>query len=138
METIIIILGGIFIVVSMGVYISKKKKNKSEIDFPVHSSTISEIDILSDSNEGIEEITIDKPVDNIPTEMPIKPLPVNCKLGAFPPAPQKYSYVDCCGNRQEGMGYQPWEKRTPVPVNIVYEYEGMEIFKEEEAFQDCN
>lgn len=121
METIIILFG-ILVVVVLSTLIVNNKKTDDKIN----------------SNQIIPDTEVDV-VDSNPIEqgeMPIKPPPINCKYATFLPAPQKYFYVDCCGNKQEGEGFQPWEKRAPVPVDINQEFEGIEIL-EDEAFQDC-
>lgn len=64
-------------------------------------------------------------------EMPIKPAPVNCQKAIFRPAPENYSYYDCCGSLQEGEGYQPWEKRAPVSIDINKEFINMDLLGEE-------
>lgn len=94
-----------------------------------------------------EVITIDDPVEAdpepihpgeiiIPDEMPIKPAPVDCQYATFRPAPEMYSYTDCCGKLQEGEGFQPWEKRTPVPIDATKDFKGMDLIGEE-AQVDC-
>ena len=86
-----------------------------------------------------ETNTIELPVEPDPEptpEMPIKPVPVNCQTAIFRPAPEKYMYFDCCGNVFEGEGYQPWEKRSPVTIDINKEFEGMDLLGEE-GYQDC-
>ena len=86
-----------------------------------------------------ETNTIELPVEPDPEptpEMPIKPVPANCQTAIFRPAPEKYMYFDCCGNVFEGEGYQPWEKRSPVTIDINKEFEGMDLIGEE-GYQDC-
>ena len=81
-----------------------------------------------------ETNTIELPVEPDPTplpEMPIKPIPVNCQKAIFRPAPEKFTYTDCCGNVQEGEGYQPWEKRAPVSIDANQYFEGMDLLGEE-------
>lgn len=82
-----------------------------------------------------ESIKVNEP-ENIQAEMPIKPAPVNCKYATFRPAPEKFSYFDCCGKLNEGEGFSPWEKRSPVPVDINKPIEGMDI-TEDEAIVEC-
>lgn len=69
-------------------------------------------------------------------EMPIKPLPVNCQMASFMPAPALFEYIDCCGNLNTGEGYQPWEKRSPVKIDANKPFEGMELLNQE-AEIDC-
>lgn len=64
-------------------------------------------------------------------EMPIKPAPVNCQKAIFRPAPENYSYYDCCGKLQEGEGFQPWEKRAPVSIDANKEFINMDLIGEE-------
>ena len=68
--------------------------------------------------------------------MPEKPLPVNCQLAQFQPAPQDFFYVDCCGNPQKGEGFQPWEKRSPVAIDSNKPFFGMTLL-DVEAEKDC-
>lgn len=102
---------------------------------------------IKNPNETTDEIiSIDTPVEadpeptNIPSdeegEMPIKPIPINCQKAIFRPAPEKYYYVDCCGNKFEGEGYQPWEKRSPVSIDVNSPFEGMDLL-DEESNVDC-
>lgn len=72
----------------------------------------------------------------IPGEMPEKPLPVNCQLAQFQPAPQDFFYVDCCGNPQKGEGFQPWEKRSPVAIDSNKPFFGMTLL-DVVAEKDC-
>jgi hypothetical protein len=81
-----------------------------------------------------EETNRIEPVEPEPTppaEMPIKPIPVNCQKAMFKPFPEKYRYVDCCGDFQIGDGYQEWEKRAPVSIDANRPFEGMELINEE-------
>ena len=83
-----------------------------------------------------ETNTIELPVEPDPEptplpEMPIKPAPVNCQKAIFRPAPENYSYYDCCGSLQEGEGYQPWEKRAPVSIDANQFFEGMDLLGED-------
>lgn len=90
-----------------------------------------------------EVIKIDDPVPNDPEptpmviipaddegEMPIKPTPPNCQLAQFMPAPQEYYYIDCCGEPQSGMGYEEWEKRSPVKIDANEIFKGMVLIGE--------
>ena len=77
--------------------------------------------------EPVEE----NPEPTPPSEMPIKPLPINCQKAIFRPAPEKFIYTDCCGVVQEGEGYQPWEKRSPVSIDANQFFEGMDLLGEE-------
>ena len=72
----------------------------------------------------------------IPSEMPEKPLPVNCQLAQFQPAPQEFFYVDCCGNPKKGEGFEPWEKRSPVSIDANKPFIGMTLL-DVEAEKDC-
>lgn len=67
-------------------------------------------------------------------EMPIKPQPVSCQKAIFRPAPEKYFYTDCCGNYNEGEGYQPWEKRPPISIDVNKPFEGLDLLGEEIEF----
>lgn len=84
-----------------------------------------------------EEINrYEDPVENDPEptpigEMPIKPLPINCQKAIFRPAPEKFIYTDCCGKVEEGEGYQPWEKRSPVSIDVNQYFEGMDLIGED-------
>lgn len=60
-------------------------------------------------------------------EMPEKPLPVNCQLAQFQPAPQDFFYVDCCGVPHKGQGFEPWEKRSPVSIDSNKPFFGMTL-----------
>ena len=75
--------------------------------------------------------TTDEFETNDEIENPIKPFPVNCQKAIFRPAPEKFSYFDCCGKLQEGEGYQPWEKRSPVSIDVNKEFLGMDLLGEE-------
>ena len=83
---------------------------------------------ISSENIVISEPIEEQPIEiDIPGEMPIKPLPINCQLAQFQPAPQDFFYVDCCGVPQKGEGYQPWEKRAPVSIDTNKPFFGMTI-----------
>ena len=115
---------------------------------PQEPSEISEIQ----NPEPKEEPKIDDPVKGDPEqpiepikedpnhlpepEMPIKPLPMDCQKAAVRPFPEKFYYTDCCGNYNEGDGYQPWEKRAPVSVDVTKPSAGLD-FLGEEAKIDC-
>jgi len=71
-----------------------------------------------------------------PIDEPVKPLPVNCKYAQFKPAPEEFFYVDCCGKPEKGEGFQPWEKRVPVAIDINKPFSGMDV-TEDEAFVEC-
>ena len=100
-----VILG--FVIVTL-----KNKNKKNDVVNPVVEKPIEE--------EPPMEI-------DIPGEMPEKPLPVNCQLAQFQPAPQDFFYVDCCGVPQKGEGFQPWEKRSPVSIDTNKPFFGMTI-----------
>ena len=113
-------------------FVMKPKKIKDNLNIPTVPPLYS---------EPHEIITIDDPVEADPEpiiigEMPIKPIPVDCQYAIFRPAPEMYSYTDCCGELQQGEGYQPWEKRTPVPLDASKEFTGMDLLGEE-AQVDC-
>lgn len=87
-------------------------------------------------DEPSEQYRIEDPVPTIlPVdkggEMPIKPLPVDCQFAQFRPYPERFSYFDCCGNLEEGDGFQPWEKRSPVAIDANKPFEGMDLIGEE-------
>ena len=72
-----------------------------------------------------------KPQPTTTGEMPIKPIPINCQKATFRPAPEKFIYTDCCGEVQEGEGFQPWEKRSPVSIDVNQYFEGMDLIGED-------
>lgn len=77
---------------------------------------------------SLPEIPVeDSPIEVIEPEMPEKPLPVNCQLAQFQPAPQDFFYVDCCGVPQKGQGFEPWEKRSPVSIDSNKPFFGMTL-----------
>ncbi len=80
--------------------------------------------------------TRDESEEIIKGEMPDKPLPVNCQLAQFQPAPQEFFYIDCCGSPHKGEGFQPWEKRAPVAIDSNKEFFGMTLL-DVEAEKDC-
>lgn len=92
------------------------------------------------SSDPITTTPIPDVVDEVPaeviSEMPIKPLPVDCQKAIFRPFPEKFTYTDCCGKVQEGEGYQPWEKRAPVSIDVIRRFEGMDLIHES-AEIDC-
>lgn len=92
------------------------------------------------STDPITTTPIPDVVDEVPSEiiseMPIKPLPVDCQKAIFRPFPEKFTYTDCCGKVQEGEGYQPWEKRAPVSIDVLKRFEGMDLI-DESAEIDC-
>lgn len=92
------------------------------------------------STDPITTTPIPDVVDEVPSEiiseMPIKPLPVDCQKAIFRPFPEKFTYTDCCGKLQEGEGYQPWEKRAPVSIDVLKRFEGMDLI-DESAEIDC-
>ena len=63
-------------------------------------------------------------------EMPIRPEPVDCQKATFRPAPEDFFYVDCCGKPQKGEGFQPWEKRPPVSIDVNKPFMGMDLIGE--------
>lgn len=119
METILII-GGILCVVIVTLAIIEKKKSKD-------SNVISNIPDPQEIDVLPNEETPVTPTETIPAEMPEKPLPVNCQLAQFQPAPQDYFYIDCCGNPKKGEGFEPWEKRAPVAIDANKEFFGMTL-----------
>ena len=143
METIYIVialvLGTIIWFVMKPIKFKEDKNNQTP---PPPYSEPQEIITIDDPVENDPEpinpgeiITIDDPVENDP-EMPIKPLPVNCQYAIFRPAPETYYYIDCCGVVQEGEGYQPWEKRSPVAIDASKDFKGMDLIGDE-AQVDC-
>ena len=106
------------------------KKRNQDVKPPLKSQE--QITLTEEPNQ------FDQPVDADPVdgEMPIKPVPVNCQKAQFMPAPEKFVYTDCCGQVQEGEGYQPWEKRSPVSIDANQKFLGMELLGEE-ATIDC-
>ncbi len=93
------------------VIVTLKNKNKDIPPPVVHETT--------DEEEPLE-------IDVL-SEMPEKPLPVNCQLAQFQPAPQDFFYVDCCGAPHKGEGFQPWEKRSPVSIDNNKPFFGMTL-----------
>lgn len=73
-----------------------------------------------------EEI-IEEPIEG---EMPIKPSPVDCQKATFRPAPEEFFYVDCCGKPKKGEGFQPWEKKPPVSIDVNKPFIGMDLIGE--------
>lgn len=136
MYTVIVIaLLGVFLLVLFKITNSKKTKTNS-----VLTNSKPEINVKEEPEfeipltpTGLSQIPI--PLDDEP-EMPIKPNPMKCKKASFLPAPETFSYYDCCGNLHTGEGYQPWEKRTPVSINVVKDFVGMEILDEDGEI-DC-
>ena len=109
----------------------KKNSKSSEIKKPIVPTQI--LDWETTPTETVSEV---KPEVTPEPEMPIKPAPVNCQKAQFLPAPEKFSYTDCCGKLQEGEGFQPWEKRAPVGIDSNKEFSGMELIGEEASI-DC-
>ena len=68
-------------------------------------------------------------------EMPIKPTPKKCRKANFRPAPETFSYTDCCGEFHEGVGFTPEEKRASVLIDIVQEFSGMDVEEGEVEFE---
>lgn len=128
--TELIIILSLFGVVSISLIYSalKKRTTKNPIILPNDNNELTPPD--SDP-VGPGEIVI--PGDVIPSdeepigEMPDKPLPINCQLAQFQPAPQDYFYIDCCGNPQKGDGFEPWEKRSPVAIDSNQPFYGMTL-----------
>lgn len=89
----------------------------------------------SDNTTWEPTTTDDVPVETL-GEMPIKPIPVDCQKAIFRPSPEKFIYTDCCGKIQEGEGYEPWEKRAPVSIDVTKRFEGMDLINES-AEVDC-
>lgn len=103
-QIVLFILFGIICIWMLSNQLTKKKKISSDVFFP--------------------------PVTSEP-EMPIKPIPVNCQKASFRPAPEKFSYTNCCGIIEEGEGFQPWEKRSPVSIDVNQPFEGMDLIGED-------
>jgi len=103
----------------------KRKTTKSSIHYSTDPITTT----------PIPDVVDEVPVEII-SEMPIKPLPVDCQKAIFRPFPEKFTYTDCCGKVQEGEGYQPWEKRPPVSIDVLKRFEGMDLI-DESAEIDC-
>jgi len=124
MESIIIVVA-VVVIITTTVFILKQKKSKAgnsvtEITNP------QEIDVLPK-----DEIPIQPSEIIIPAEMPEKPLPINCQLAQFQPAPQDFFYVDCCGVPHKGQGFEPWEKRAPVAIDANKGFFGMTLLDSE-------
>lgn len=103
----------------------KRKTTKSSVHYSTDPITTT----------PIPDVVDEVPVEII-SEMPIKPLPVDCQKAIFRPFPEKFTYTDCCGKVQEGEGYQPWEKRAPVSIDVLKRFEGMDLI-DESAEIDC-
>lgn len=116
--TILIVASGLLII---GVILSQLKNKKDIISKPIVPSDGQNVTPVEEIGSG---------------EMPEKPLPVNCQLAQFEPAPQEFFYVDCCGNPHKGEGFQPWEKRAPVGIDSNKPFIGM-ILLDVEAEKDC-
>lgn len=113
-------------------FMKPMKKSENNLSFPIESTEPEPTE-----SEPTEIIKIDDPVPNDPEpEMPIKPTPIDCQYAIFRPAPEMYSYTDCCGNLQQGEGFQPWEKRSPVAIDITKDFIGMDLISED-AIVDC-
>lgn len=123
-QVIIFILFGVIALWMVLKPLTKKKKDIQEPSNPI---------IIAPTPDN--EI-VDQPDEVINGEMPDKPLPVNCQLAQFQPAPQDFFYVDCCGKPHKGEGFQPWEKRSPVAIDSNKEFFGMTLL-DVEAEKDC-
>jgi hypothetical protein len=126
-----IILISTFAIIALVVLIKSFDKDKKEVEIVVDKEPISPIETTVKSDPEPIEATF---VESIPSdnegEMPIKPQPVDCQLAQFRPAPSRFSYFDCCGNLFEGEGFQPFEKRVPVAIDVNKFFEGMDLIGE--------
>lgn len=116
-----------FGLLSLYLIINPPKKKNNKVDKPTVTQT-------SPTEQNPVEVTIID--DQTDGEMPIKPIPVDCQKASFRPAPEKFSYIDCCGKKEEGEGFQPWEKRSPVSIDANQPYEGMDLTGENSNI-DC-
>ena len=98
--------------------------------------------IVPTQNLGETILNPTKDVKETPTipsdeegEMPIKPTPKKCRKANFRPAPETFSYTDCCGTFHEGVGFSPEEKRAPVLIDIIQEFSGMDVEEGEVEFE---
>lgn len=123
MNPIIIILLGFGIICGLILFKIFKKNKKTPIKTPIVPTQTLEYDIPVES-------------DFVEPEMPVKPAPVNCQKAIFRAAPEKYSYFDCCGKEFEGEGFQPWEKRAPISIDINKPFSGLDLLDEESEI-DC-
>jgi len=124
MESIIISVV-VVVVITITVFILKQKKSKAG-NSVTGIITPQEIDVLPKDENPIQPSEI-----IIPAEMPEKPLPINCQLAQFQPAPQDFFYVDCCGVPHKGQGFEPWEKRAPVAIDANKGFFGMTLLDSE-------
>lgn len=113
--------------------LTKKKQNQIPTT-PIEPTTV--VKPVEEVPNNIEPVIETPTLEPIEGEMPIKPKPVNCQKAIFRPAPEKFVYTDCCGEVQEGEGYQPWEKRSPVSIDANQEFVGMDLLGEESNI-DC-
>lgn len=116
--TLIILINSVILLI---VILTIKKNKKKGSTLPLE-------------NNPLDEQT--PPEIQIPSEMPIKPIPVNCQKASFKPAPDNFSYYDCCGELKKGIGFELWEKRAPVSIDANKEFVNMELIGEE-GNQDC-
>jgi len=123
-QVIIFVLFGVIALWMILNPLTKKKKESKQPSNPI---------IIAPTPDN--EI-VDQPDEIINGEMPEKPLPVNCQLAQFQPAPQDFFYVDCCGSPHKGEGFQPWEKRSPVAIDSNQPFFGMTLL-DVEAEKDC-
>lgn len=134
-QIILFVLAGVAAVWMILNPLTKKRNNNPQPILPIkNDDDVKEVITIDDPVDSDPELTI-IPIDD-EGEMPIKPLPVNCQSAMFNPYPEKYFYYNCCGERFEGEGYQPWEKRSPVSIDSNKEFEGMTLL-DVEAEPDC-
>jgi hypothetical protein len=106
--------------------LTKKRKTPQN---PTEPTTV--VKPLEEEPNNIEPVLETPNLEPVEGEMPEKPLPVNCQLAQFQPAPQDFFYVDCCGTPQKGEGFQPWEKRSPVSIDANKPFVGMTLLDQE-------
>jgi len=138
MTKVIIVLAVFTIIVIWTVsdyFKSKKSKpQKSEENLPIPTfNEINQIElpVTPDPEPYPSYIPLDDE-----GEMPIKPPPPNCQKAIFRAAPATFIYTDCCGEIQQGEGFQPWEKRAPVSIDVNQYFEGMDLLGEDGEI-DC-
>lgn len=116
----ITVISLVILIISGLIFILKKRKPKKPWGFASEKT-----DFKNERQETFLE-----------EEMPIKPEPINCQKASFKAAPEEFFYIDCCGKPNKGEGFQSWEKRAPVSIDINKPFFGMELLNEE-GNQDC-
>lgn len=133
LQTLIFIAFGLLAVYMLLNPLTKKKKSQP----PVIETPIQETPIPTEVIGYETPVLPDpEPTPTLTAEMPIKPTPIDCQLAIFRPAPETFSYYDCCGEIHVGEGYQPWEKRSPVSIDVMRDFTGMDLIGQDSQV-DC-